>query len=633
MATVRRVPCAILLFVGCCALLPAVPAAASIPRTSLAETQVAADVAALNRNPTAREGRPFLQGYDAAMDIALLSAADRFGDSGPKTGRSLLSPGAVHIVRPGVARVALNLISTGMRPPGGYLAKFKGEALRLNGRWKLSWSTLCLLAETGGQVCPRTPKGISPGPLLPEQVDSLNKPADLTPGLIDPGPLAIAPDGGVLIADQGRDQILEWKNGALRVVAGDGLVGFSGDGGPAVDAELNYPGEIAVQGGTIYFVDQANDRIRAISLNGTITTVAGDGRMPEGASGDSGEVGMAVHVPLNPYGLAVGPSGILFISSGSSILEVGPNGIVSTDVRGGPPYGADVMVDGVPTAFFPGTLALDGQGDLIVFGTSPKLLFSVTPGGQVTQLAQFYATALSTAPDGSVLAAAYGTSMSRVNGKAVSTLLNFETVPVPGLDLPLSPEGVAEAPDGTIYADTKPGDGYNDQTSLVAITDGTARAVPITTAVTSTLPQLGASGFRAATYPLTRTPSDDLSLRTCPSSAGLVPFTQAATKEARTLLGFWNTSFSYDLHASDRSAWLSDVTTFISGPFGGRLSIESIGPARRSLYASAVEAACGAKLVQHSLAVTMGPSSDSSAVEHLFVLDRDGTPLVYFSAL
>ena len=630
MATVKRVPFAILLLVGTIALLPAGPATASTAHASVVQSQVAADVAALNRNPTANAGRPFLQGYDAAMEIALLSD-NRFGDHGPKSGRDLLSAGVVRIVRPGVARVTLNLITTGIRPPGGYLAKFRGEALQTGGRWKLSWSTLCMLAEFGGQVCPRTPKGITAGPILPKQLVSLNMPADLTPGLIDPGPLAIAPDGGVLVADRGRDQILEWKDGALRVVAGDGLVGFSGDGGPAVDAELNDPGEIAIHDATIYFVDQGNDRIRAISLNGTISTVAGNGRLPEGAEGESGDGGPAIDAPLNPYGLAVGPTGFLWISTNSAIRVVAPDGTISTDVQGGSPYGVDVTVNGVPTAFFPGTLALDGQGDLIVFGTSPKLLFAVTPGGHVTQLAQFYATALSTAPDGSVLAAGHGPSMSRVTGTTVSTLFNFETVRVPVLNLPLSPEGVAEAPDGTIYTDTSPTDGYNDQTSLVAITNGTARAVPITTPVTGTLPQMGTPGFAAAIYPPARTPSDHLALSTCPSSAGLVPFTKAATKEARTLLGFWNSSFSYDLHASDRSAWLSDVATFTAGPFGGLQTIESIESARRSLYAPAVTAACGASLVQDSLAVTMGPSSDSTAVEHLFVLDRDGTPLVYFS--
>jgi hypothetical protein len=617
------------LLVALITLLPAIPAGAT-SRASVAQTEVAADVAALNRNPTIAIGRHYLQGYDAAMKIALLSAADRVGEYGPKTGRHLLSPGTVRIVRSGVASVPLNLVTTGIRPTGGSLAQFDGEALRVGGRWQLSWTTLCLLAESGGQACPRTPKGITAGTLLPESLVSQKSPADLTPGLIDPGPLAIAPGGGVLIADQGRDQILEWKNGALSVVAGNGLVGFSGDGGPAVDAELNNPGEIAVQGGTIDFVDQSNYRIRAISLNGTISTVAGDGHLPEGESGDSGERGPAVDVPLDPYGLAVGPTSTLWIASGSAILRVAPDGAVSTEVQGGAPYGADVMVNGVPTAFFPGSLAFDGQGDLIVYGTSPKVLFAVTPGGHVTQLAQFYATAMASGLDGSVLVAGHGPSMSRVIGSTVSTLFNFQKVSVPGLNFPLSPEGVAEAPDGTIYADTAPTDGYNDQTSLVAITDGTARAVPLTTPISATLPQLGSPGFPAATYPLTHTPSNHLSLSTCPSSAGLVPFTPAATKEARTLLGFWNTSFSYDLHASDRSAWMSDVATFTAGPFGGRQTIESIGPASRSLYDSAVSAACGASLVQRSLAVTMGPSVYSTAIEHLFLLDRGGTPLVYF---
>ena len=96
----------------------------------------------------------------------------------------------------------------------------------------------------------------------------------------------MAPDGGVLIADADRNQILEWHGGTLSVVAGDGLSGFSGDGGPAVDAELDDPGPIAVApDGTICFVDRGNNRVRAVNPDGTITTVAGDGTLGLGAAG------------------------------------------------------------------------------------------------------------------------------------------------------------------------------------------------------------------------------------------------------------------------------------------------------------------------------------------------------------
>ena len=106
---------------------------------------------------------------------------------------------------------------------------------------------------------------------------------------IRPGALAVAPDGGLYIADDVRNQILKRSpDGRFTVAAGNGKRGFSGDGGRAVDARLNAPaGMVRGSGGTLYFADALNNRIRAISRSGTISTVAGNGRggwPPNGSS-------------------------------------------------------------------------------------------------------------------------------------------------------------------------------------------------------------------------------------------------------------------------------------------------------------------------------------------------------------
>src|SRR5579863_9748277 len=68
------------------------------------------------------------------------------------------------------------------------------------------------------------------------------------------------------------------RTGIITTVAGTGIRGFSGDGGPAVGAELGGPGSIALDGaGDIYFSDVYNYRIRRIATTGIITTVAGNG--------------------------------------------------------------------------------------------------------------------------------------------------------------------------------------------------------------------------------------------------------------------------------------------------------------------------------------------------------------------
>ena len=150
----------------------------------------------------------------------------------------------------------------------------------------------------------------------------------------------------------------------------------------------------------------------------------------------------------------------------------------------------------------------------------------------------------------------HGTGIQQVRRTAVTTLLTFGPGPVSGLTYGLAPEGIAEGSCGTIYVDTEPGDGLSDQTGLFAITNGVARAVTITTPLAATLPALSASGYPAISYPLARPASaPGLALASCPSTQAQVPFDKAATVAARQLVGLWNTSFSYDLNASDRAWW------------------------------------------------------------------------------
>ncbi len=601
------------------------PVSATGDRTT--QQQIARAFRSLIELPSVARGAVTLQAYDGEMRAALQAAGQRLvsNDDGRRTSVTE-STGAATVVRRDEATVPLTITvrTEGARAPSDGI-RFSAVALRLQGNWKVSWTTMCLLVESGDQLCPSPPAHTETGDILPLAVGSPLGPTGASPGIVDPGPLAIAPDGGVLIADHDRNQILEWRDGALSVVAGDALQGFSGDGGPAVDAELNAPGEIAVaRTGTIYFVDSGNNRVRAVAPDGTITTVAGDGSLGDSDVGDGDR---ATEVPLDPSGVAVAPSGALYVSSNSDIRVVEPDGLISTLVRGGPPYGVDVQVGGIPTAFFPTWLALESDGALVAFAFSPKTLFLVGPAGQVTQLAQDYANALSTAPDGSVLVAEHGDFLERVAGTSVVRLPPPQ-VEVPGLRSYLVAEGIAQAADGTTYVDTEL-DGFSAETSLLAISGGVARPVPIGTPPTSTLPGSGAPGFPAATYPPSRPGSGrDAALPSCPSMQGVVPFTRAAERQARQLLGFWGSGFSYDLHASDRAWWSGVVAT--SG--GGRLTVGPMSPAAASLYAQPIAAACGTALVKDSLAVLMEPSPYDISYQHVFLLDRDGTPLVYFAA-
>jgi hypothetical protein len=601
--------------------------AAPMARTPVPQRQIARAVSALAPLPSVDKGRPYLQGYDPAMRLALLGAADGAGieRATVHVGRAAFGPISRTLME---ATVPVSISARGTTGTAGVVVQFSAVVIDVHGHWQLSWTSQCLLVERAGDLCPSTPKGLVVGDTLP----ALLGPADLAPGLVDPGPLAAMPGGGVLIADHGRNQILLFKDGVLRVMAGDGLEGFSGDGGPAADAELNDPGQMAVgPNGTVDFVDAGNHRIRAIALDGVITTVAGNGDV--GIGSDIGDGGPATRVPLNPSGVAVGPTGTLFISADSTIRVVEPDGIISTRVKGGAPYGNDVPIGGVPTAFYPDSLALNGQGQLIVFLSSPKQLVAISPAGVVTPVATDYATALAPGPDGTVLVAQHGPSLGHTVGTTFSTLIDYTKVSVPGLRFSLSPDGVAAATDGTIYVDTEPGDGFNDQVGLYSIVNNHTTPVAIQSLSGATLPGTGAPGFAADLYPAPIAPQlVGAAMDGCPSMQGVVPFTPVAEKEARQLVGYWNTGFSYDLHASDRAGWPGVLSTFTGEQFGGRMALVSLGPAARDLNAAPLRAACGATLARDSIAIVLGPSPYSRSVEHLFLLDRDGTPLVYFAA-
>jgi sugar lactone lactonase YvrE len=598
-------------------------------RQARTQLEIARAFRVLDALPTVSRGRTVLQGYDAAMVLALQQAESRFLDG--TNGRPATvsqSTGPATIVRPGEATVTLTITVKTKYPPPSYRVGYTAVSLDVHGHWQVSWTTMCMLVEAADQLCPPAPAHVEAGDVLPAPAASVQSADGMSDSLVSPGPLAIAPDGGVLVADRGRNQILEWKDGVVTVVAGDVLQGFSGDGGPAVNAELNDPEEIAVsRSGTVYFVDNGNHRVRAVEPDGRIETVAGDGGLGLGA--DSGDGGPATAAPLNPGGVAVSPGGLLFVSSDSAIRVVRPDGVISTLVQGGPPAGVDVNADGTPTAFFPDSLAVNGQGDVIAFSFSPKELFSVSPSGHVVELAPDYATALSPSPDGTVLVAQHGAGLEQVSGSTVTAMP--ADLAVAGLPRPIVADGIAEAPDGVTYVDAGL-DGFNDSQGLYEIAGGVTRSVTVSSTLASTLPAAGAPGFPAATFPpALASAAPGAALLSCPSSLGVVPFSSAAKATASQLLGGWNSSFSYDLHASDRSWWPGVVGNFAGTGVIGRQTVGAVTPAAGTLYASAIATACGSALVKDSVEVVMGPSAYDFSYQHVYLLDRGGTPLVYFA--
>ncbi len=149
-------------------------------------------------------------------------------------------------------------------------------------------------------------------------------------------------------------------------MAGNGTDGYSGDGGAATNAALNFPEGVTVDAaGNLFVADFYNNRIRKVGTNGIITTVAGNG-----TDGFSGDGGAATNAELcHPEGVAVDAAGNLFIADDitNRIRKVGTNGIITT-VAGNGTYGYSGDGGAATNAelYFPYGVAVDASGNLFI---------------------------------------------------------------------------------------------------------------------------------------------------------------------------------------------------------------------------------------------------------------------------
>lgn len=182
-------------------------------------------------------------------------------------------------------------------------------------------------------------------------------------------PTAVAVDeaGNVFIAEAGNHRVRKLgSDGILVTVAGSGLRGYAGDGGPAVQALLDGPAGLALDAeGNLYIADRRNHVVRKVDRTGVIWTVAGTG-----AAGFAGDGGPAIQARLNyPSAVAVDREGNLYIADTENhrVRRVTREGIIETIAgEGTPGYGGD---DGPATQarlFFPTAVAVDAEGNVFV---------------------------------------------------------------------------------------------------------------------------------------------------------------------------------------------------------------------------------------------------------------------------
>ena len=190
--------------------------------------------------------------------------------------------------------------------------------------------------------------------------------------LASPHGSALDRHGNIYIADLKNDRIrkVDGATGIITTVAGNGEHGYSGDGGPATEAMLASPIAVTCSAdGDLYIADHRNSRIRKVdAATGIITTVAGTGE--QGFNGDGGPATQAA-IAL-PRDIALDPDGSLYIADGANnrIRKVDPDGTISTVAGTG---SADFSGDGGPahkaSLSMPYSIALDSDGNLYVVDT------------------------------------------------------------------------------------------------------------------------------------------------------------------------------------------------------------------------------------------------------------------------
>ncbi|HKS38707.1 MAG TPA: hypothetical protein VJW76_16050, partial [Verrucomicrobiae bacterium] len=303
-----------------------------------------------------------------------------------------------------------------------------------------------------------------------------------------PSGLAVGPDGSVYIAEQNGARVRKVSPaGIISTIAGSTNGQFCltatnacGDGGPATEAFLNAPQGVAVAlDGTVYIADRGTSRVRKVDTNGIITTVAGTG-----AFGFSGDGGPAVLAQISsPYGVALGPDGSLYIADYGNrrVRRVSADGIITT-VAGGMIVPGPEIGDGGPATRAeigqPWRVAFDADGNMYIVDRGFYRIRRVGIDGIITTIAGAGGTGgyggdggpaalalfgqvedIAVAPDGSFYIADRSNARVRLVGTEgiITTFAGNGSFGSSGDGGPATqarlsePNGLALGPDGSLY--------------------------------------------------------------------------------------------------------------------------------------------------------------------------------------
>ena len=206
--------------------------------------------------------------------------------------------------------------------------------------------------------------------------------------LSSPTGVAVDSVGNVYVTDTGNHRVRKIDaDGVITTVAGTGMQGHGGDGGLATEAQLAGPTGVAVDSaGNLYIADKRNDRLRRVGVNGGIMTIAGTGER-----GDGGDGGPATNAEFNgPAGVAVDSVGNVYVTDSDNhrVRKIDADGVITTVAGTGEPGdGGDGGLAREAQLSDPRQVAVDSADDLYIADASNDRVRKVGADGVITTVA------------------------------------------------------------------------------------------------------------------------------------------------------------------------------------------------------------------------------------------------------
>lgn len=333
--------------------------------------------------------------------------------------------------------------------------------------------------------------------------------------LKSPMGLALDSSGSLYIADSGNQRIRKvTSSGTITTVAGTGTRGFSGDGGPALHADLDFPSGIAVgANGDLYIADTGNNRIRKLEPSRAaaggqylISTFVGTGN-----GGYNGDGIPAVSATLSaPLGIAFGPDGNLYVadSANSRVRIITPDGTIGTDAGlGYAGFSGDGGAASIALLNFPTGVSIAPDGSVIIVDHNNNRIRKVAPAfaarqGSPLVIAQ---TGLSfTMTADTAVPSMMSVSLFNSGNTTVMWTANAGSSPGDGDWLQVTPSTGTIAPGsfGSVTVSTQAlnlaSGAYSQMVTVTNLGPETAASVPVTLAVNSSIvprPEISPSGL------------------------------------------------------------------------------------------------------------------------------------------